>query len=130
MSGKNALLGRLWLDFTQVPSLTRLLLVIKDGHGGFHSEEAEPLVELLLAGHSVEDDLLVAARLTHEIANDLLTQSRALMRWQNGYVANVGAVRSICQCPTSSNKTTVLVYEAPEHAVGKNGQQALRFLVS
>lgn len=106
--------------YTQVAALQLLLLVLKDGHGRPHAQEAKLFIERLLAWNGIQNDLLVTTRALDEVTNDLLAQASALVAWHDRDVAEVLAISSISQPPTRADETGVLVHKALEHAVREN----------
>jgi hypothetical protein len=68
------------------------------------------------------------ARPLDELADDLFAQARALMAWQDCDVTDVRTVRAISQCPTRCHEASVVVHEAPEHAVREDRLQVQRLL--
>jgi hypothetical protein len=77
------------LGFTEISSFQLLLLILEDGHRSFHAEKAEPPVEGFSSGNRVQDDLLVATRLFHQVADDLLAESCSLKAGQHRDIADV-----------------------------------------
>jgi hypothetical protein len=73
----------------EVPTFNGFDWILEDCHGCEHAEEAQLLVEALLAWYRVQDDLLVAGGKGNKTPYNFLSQSEALMPRQHGYVAYV-----------------------------------------
>ena len=95
---------------------------------GQQAHEAELAVEAFLAGHRVQDDLLVPARRVDEARDHLAPQPGALMAGQDGDVADVGAVGAVRECPAGGHQPKggaragpVGDQKAPRNQVGSAG---------
>src|SRR5580693_5439854 len=70
--------------------------------------------------------IFLCPRPLDELADDLFAQACALMTRQNCDVADVRTVLAISQCPTRCHEASVVVHEAPEHAVREDRLQVQR----
>src|SRR5690606_35975759 len=89
----------------------RRLLILEDRHCRPHAPEAESLVERLLAGYGIENDLLVPARQLDEPADDLPAEPLALMGRQDGDVADVRTIAAVGDRAARADETPVVVDE-------------------
>jgi hypothetical protein len=105
-------------------------LIRKNGHRCQHRKKAELTIEGLFAGHGIQDDLYVPTRALHQVLQDCTTETRALMFWENGHIANVSAVDTVRKHPTDANQFAALPHKAPIATVGECDFEGRRRLVS